>query len=80
MLVELKQPAPKVELFKTVGRHTLGDLELITLSDGFFGLDGGAMFGVVPQNAVGKAPAAGRCEPHSARHAAADCPQRRRTR
>ena len=27
----------------------LGDLELITLSDGFFHLDGGAMFGVVPR-------------------------------
>lgn len=49
VLVELKQPAAKVELFTTVGRHTLGDLELTTLSDGFFGLDGGAMFGVVPR-------------------------------
>jgi glyoxylase-like metal-dependent hydrolase (beta-lactamase superfamily II) len=27
----------------------LGDLELIPLSDGFFALDGGAMFGVVPK-------------------------------
>lgn len=50
VLVELKQPAPKVELFTTVGRHTLGDLELITLSDGFLSLDGGAMFGVVPRS------------------------------
>ncbi len=50
VLVELKQPAAKMELFKTVGRHTLGDLELITLSDGFFALDGGAMFGTVPKN------------------------------
>jgi methylmalonyl-CoA epimerase len=49
VLVELKQPAPKVEMFKTVGRHALGDYELITLSDGFIGLDGGAMFGVVPR-------------------------------
>jgi methylmalonyl-CoA epimerase len=49
VLVELKQPAPKVELFTKGGRHTLGDLELITLSDGFMGLDGGAMFGVVPR-------------------------------
>lgn len=49
VLVELKQPAPKVALLTTVGRHTLGDFELITLSDGFFGLDGGAMFGVVPR-------------------------------
>ena len=49
VLVELKQPAPKVELFKTVGRRTLGDFELITLADGFFALDGGAMFGTVPR-------------------------------
>lgn len=49
VLVELKQPAPVVPLFRTVGRHALGDLELITLSDGFFRLDGGAMFGVVPR-------------------------------
>jgi glyoxylase-like metal-dependent hydrolase (beta-lactamase superfamily II) len=49
VLVELKQPAPRVEMFRTVGRRTLGDLELITLADGFFALDGGAMFGTVPR-------------------------------
>ncbi len=49
VLVELKQPAPAVELFTKAERHTLGDLELTTLSDGFIGLDGGAMFGVVPR-------------------------------
>ena len=49
VLVELKQPASKVELFTKATRHALGDLELITLSDGFLGLDGGAMFGVVPR-------------------------------
>ncbi len=49
VLVELKQPAAAVPLFRTVGRHTLGNLELISLSDGFFRLDGGAMFGVVPR-------------------------------
>jgi methylmalonyl-CoA epimerase len=49
VLVELKQAAPKVEMFKTAGRHTLGDLELITLADGFFALDGGSMFGTVPR-------------------------------
>ena len=49
VLVELKQPPPKIELFHRATRHTLGDLELITLSDGFFALDGGAMFGVVPR-------------------------------
>jgi methylmalonyl-CoA epimerase len=30
-------------------RFTLGDLELISLSDGFFRMDGGLMFGVVPK-------------------------------
>ena len=49
VLVELKQPAPKVEMLTKVGRHILGDVELITLSDGFINLDGGAMFGVVPR-------------------------------
>ncbi len=49
VLVELKQPASAVPLFRTVGRHTLGDLELLSLSDGFIRLDGGAMFGVVPR-------------------------------
>ena len=49
VLVELKQPASKVELFTKATRHTLGDFELITLSDGFIALDGGAMFGVVPR-------------------------------
>jgi methylmalonyl-CoA epimerase len=32
-----------------VSRYTLGDLELISLFDGFIRLDGGAMFGVVPK-------------------------------
>ena len=32
-----------------VRRYTLGDLELISLSDGFFRLDGGPMFGMVPK-------------------------------
>jgi glyoxylase-like metal-dependent hydrolase (beta-lactamase superfamily II) len=31
------------------GRTTLGDFELTVLSDGFYFLDGGAMFGVVPK-------------------------------
>jgi glyoxylase-like metal-dependent hydrolase (beta-lactamase superfamily II) len=50
VLVELKQPAPKVELFRKATRHSFGDLELITLADGFFALDGGAMFGTVPRS------------------------------
>ena len=32
-----------------IARYTLGELELISLSDGFFRVDGGAMFGVVPR-------------------------------
>ena len=50
VLVELKQPAPKVEMFRKATRHRLGDFELITLADGFFALDGGAMFGTVPRS------------------------------
>lgn len=49
VLVELKEPALKVDRFKTVGRHALGDLELLSLSDGFIALDGGSMFGTVPR-------------------------------
>jgi methylmalonyl-CoA epimerase len=49
VLVELKEPAPLVPLHRAIGRYTLGDLELVSLSDGFFRLDGGAMFGVVPR-------------------------------
>lgn len=49
VLVELKQPKHKVERFTTAAPYALGSLELISLSDGFIGLDGGAMFGVVPR-------------------------------
>lgn len=47
VLVELKQlmpPAPPP--LKTL---QVGDLELVLLSDGYFYLDGGAMFGVIPK-------------------------------
>ena len=55
VLVELKQAraaspesrAPRAE--QRVVRYALGDLELISVCDGFFRLDGGAMFGVVPK-------------------------------
>ncbi len=49
VLVELKQSPPAVLRQTNIRRHSLGDLELIALSDGFFALDGGAMFGVVPR-------------------------------
>lgn len=69
VLVELKQSAPGTphpagvrEAPGTVHgapvrRWAIGDLELISVSDGFFRLDGGAMFGVVPKTMwEGKAP------------------------
>ena len=49
VLVELKQRArlrTAAEQPKTI---QIGDIELITVSDGFFYLDGGAMFGVIPK-------------------------------
>jgi len=54
VLVELKQPAvpaarPPSSAEAAVTRYTVGDLELISLSDGFIRLDGGSMFGVVPK-------------------------------
>ena len=48
VLVELKQsPPPPASL--TAKRMPFGDLSLATVHDGLFGLDGGAMFGVVPR-------------------------------
>ena len=48
VLVELKQPgAPLVSLRSQ--RLPLGDLTLVSVHDSMFGLDGGAMFGVVPR-------------------------------
>jgi methylmalonyl-CoA epimerase len=61
VLVELKQssvvshqsqPAPSSELLApdlAVRRFALGDLELVSLSDGIIRLDGGSMFGTVPK-------------------------------
>jgi glyoxylase-like metal-dependent hydrolase (beta-lactamase superfamily II) len=49
VLVELKQAAARQagrELPKTI---PFGEVELMTVSDGFFYLDGGAMFGVIPK-------------------------------
>jgi len=48
VLVELKQAAG-AHLVSRVQRFILGDLELISLCDGFFRLDGGSMFGAVPK-------------------------------
>jgi methylmalonyl-CoA epimerase len=48
VLVELKQPAaPDADLKPK--RLSLGALELTSVNDGLFRLDGGAMFGVVPK-------------------------------
>jgi methylmalonyl-CoA epimerase len=54
VLVELKQAAPgeappAERRDSSVQRFPLGDFELISVSDGFFRLDGGSMFGVVPK-------------------------------
>jgi methylmalonyl-CoA epimerase len=53
VLVELKQEQPQSSIVNRqssiISRFTLGDLELISLYDGFFRLDGGAMFGIVPK-------------------------------
>lgn len=48
VLVELKQSArPRSALASQ--RMAWGDFELVSVHDGLFGLDGGAMFGVVPR-------------------------------
>jgi methylmalonyl-CoA epimerase len=48
VLVELKQ-APRPHASLTAKRLPFGDLLLTSVHDGLFGLDGGAMFGVVPR-------------------------------
>jgi methylmalonyl-CoA epimerase len=51
VLIELKQARTSTEqrVANTVSRFSLGDLELLSLSDGLFRMDGGLMFGVVPK-------------------------------
>ena len=51
VLVELMQAAASRDLRSAsqVSRYSIGDLELVSLCDGFIALDGGAMFGVVPK-------------------------------
>ena len=54
VLVELKQSAIANQSTisnqqSAIQRYAVGDLELISLSDGFFRLDGGSMFGVIPR-------------------------------
>lgn len=65
VLVELKQPGGPApadhrphgaagwvepdDRAQTVRRYALGDVELVSLFDGYLRLDGGAMFGVVPR-------------------------------
>ncbi|QNI31290.1 MBL fold metallo-hydrolase [Alloacidobacterium dinghuense] len=46
----MSHPAERADSHELIrGRTTLGDFELTVLSDGFYFLDGGAMFGVVPK-------------------------------
>lgn len=54
VLLELKQAGAgarhvAVQTVSRVQRYTVGDLELVSVDDGFIGLDGGAMFGIVPK-------------------------------
>jgi methylmalonyl-CoA epimerase len=49
VLVELKQVAGRDVEGEQPKAIPLGDIEIVTVSDGFFYLDGGAMFGVVPK-------------------------------
>lgn len=49
VLLELKQPGSQPSALSPVKKYHVGDLELISLFDGYFRLDGGAMFGVVPK-------------------------------
>jgi methylmalonyl-CoA epimerase len=48
VLVELKQSAPPPASLTAQGMP-FGDLSLVSVHDGLFGLDGGAMFGVIPR-------------------------------
>jgi len=54
VLVELKQAPParsrdEAQTDLRVRRFAIGDIEVVSLNDGLFGLDGGAMFGIVPK-------------------------------
>jgi methylmalonyl-CoA epimerase len=58
VLVELKQPVPPpgstgqsatAGHALTISRHAVGELELVSLYDGWFRADGGALFGTVPR-------------------------------
>jgi methylmalonyl-CoA epimerase len=71
VLVELKEPraatseprvgSAKGQAARQATRYTLGDIELLSVSDGLIRFDGGAMFGVVPKPLWSqKAPADGR--------------------
>jgi glyoxylase-like metal-dependent hydrolase (beta-lactamase superfamily II) len=46
----VSHPAERQDSYELIrGRATVGDFQLTVLSDGFYFLDGGAMFGVVPK-------------------------------
>jgi methylmalonyl-CoA epimerase len=58
VLVELKESTVRTDdrpfhasdsATQTVRRFTVGDLEIVSLYDGYFRVDGGSMFGVVPR-------------------------------
>ena len=74
VLVELKQAAgvAAARRLDAVTRYQLGDLELITVNDGFLALDGGAMFGVVPKPLWSRKAPPDEPQPRHAGDAAAD--------
>lgn len=50
MTGETRHPAEREDTYEPIrGRAALGEFEITVLSDGYFLLDGGAMFGVVPR-------------------------------
>ena len=50
MNTAVRHPAERANTHELIrGRVTLGDLDIIVLTDGYFLLDGGATFGVVPR-------------------------------
>jgi glyoxylase-like metal-dependent hydrolase (beta-lactamase superfamily II) len=50
MTEEVRHPAERPDSYDLIrGRATIGEFEITVLTDGFFFMDGGAMFGVVPK-------------------------------
>lgn len=49
-MTEVRHPSERPDSYNLIrGRATIGEFEITVLTDGFFLMDGGAMFGVVPK-------------------------------